>query len=136
MQGETSLKIIAVVFTVAVSLSAAFAQQTENKCAQIRYSEHLTNPYRYRLRRIEGQVVYGAVSERGELTGGSGVCIGLFNQNDKRLVASVTTESGGQFEFPDVAPGRYVLVLSLGELHEIVVPIQIAGGPNAKDFKR
>lgn len=135
MQRELCISIIAVVFTVAVSLTGAFAQQTENKCAQIRYSEHLTNPYRYRLSGIEGQVVYGAVSERGELTAGSGVCIGLFNQNDKRLVASATTESGGQFEFPDVAPGRYVLILSLSELHEIVVPIQITSGSNANDFK-
>ena len=135
MQRARCLKIIAIVFMVAVSMSGAFAQQTENKCAQIKYSEHLTNPYRYRLNGLEGQVVYGAVSERGELRGASGVCIGLFNQNDKRLVASATTESGGQFEFPDVAPGRYLLVLSMSQLHEIAVPIQIAGGPNANGFK-
>jgi hypothetical protein len=131
MQRDLCWKIIAVVFTAAVSLSGAFAQQTEDKCAQLRYSEHLTNPYRYRLRGIKGQVVYGAVAERGELTGASGVCIGLFNPNDKRLVATATTESGGQFEFPGVAPGRYLLVLSVSELHEIAVPIQIADGPNA-----
>jgi len=91
MQRDLCWKIIAVVFTAAVSLSGAFAQQTEDKCAQLRYSEHLTNPYRYRLRGIKGQVVYGAVAERGELTGASGVCIGLFNPNDKRLVATATT---------------------------------------------
>jgi hypothetical protein len=136
-QRESRIDIVSVVIIVAVSLSgAAIAQQSQSKCAQIKYSESMTNAYRYRLKGIEGQAVYGEVSEKGELQSASGVCVALFKQNDKRLVSNVTTESGGQFRFADVAPGKYMLILSVSELHEIIIPVEVADGPRAKAFKR
>lgn len=96
----------------------------------------MTNAYPYRLKGIEGQAVYGAVSEKGELQSASAVCVALFNQKDKRLVANVTTESSGQFKFANVAPGKYVLIFSVSALHEIIIPVEVAAGPRAKAFKR
>ena len=38
------------------------------------------------------------------------VCLGLFTESDHRLVASTVTDGKGNFEFSQVAPGRYRLV--------------------------
>ncbi|HEY8186123.1 MAG TPA: DUF6624 domain-containing protein [Pyrinomonadaceae bacterium] len=136
MPRELRSKIASVVFTIAVSLTGALAQEPKNNCTQIGYSERLTNPHRYRLKTIEGQAVYGEVSEKGELVSASGVCIALFNKTDKLLIANAKTESGGQFKFADVAPGKYVLILSVSALHEIVIPVEIDDSPRAHLFKR
>lgn len=143
MQREIRTAIISVVVIVAVSASGAFAQQPQSKCSQVKYSERMTNAYRYRLKGIEGQAVYGEVSERGELQSASSVCVALFDQKDKRFVANVTTESGGQFKFANVAPGKYVLIVSVSALHKIIIPVEVADSPSsveskarAKAFKR
>ena len=136
MQREIRIVIVSVLAIVAVSASGAFAQQPQSKCSQVKYSERMTNAYPYLLKGIEGQAVYGEVSERGELQSASAVCVALFNREDKHLVASVPTESGGQFNFTNVAPGKYVLVVSVSALHQIIVPLEVADSTRAKAFKR
>jgi hypothetical protein len=84
MQTEIRIIFVSVLVILAFSASGAFAQQQQSKCSQARYSERLTNAYPYRLKGIEGQAVYGEVSERGELKSASSVCVALFNQKDKR----------------------------------------------------
>ena len=130
------LSIVSVVFIVAFSASGAVAQQPESKCSQVKYSGRMTSAYPYRLQGIEGQAVYGEVSDKGELNSASELCVALFNKKDKRLVAGVTTERGGQFEFANVAPGKYVLIVSVSALHEIIIPVEVAESPRAKAFKR
>jgi hypothetical protein len=121
---------------VAVSATTLFAQQPQNKCPPVKYSRPSINAHAYRLRAIEGQAVYGEVSDKGELISASAVCVALFNQKTKGLVASVQTKRGGQFDFTNVASGKYVLIVSVSALHEINIPVAISGKPGTSTFKR
>ena len=136
MQREIRIVVVSVVLVVAFSASGALAQQPQSKCSQGEYSERMTNALPYRLKSIEGQVVYGDVSEKGEFQAVSNVCVALFNRKDKRLVANVPTASGGQFKFGNLAQGSYVLILSLSSLYGIVIPVRVDDSPGAKAFKR
>ena len=60
MEREIRIVIASVLVTVAFSASGAFAQQPQNNSAR------MTNARSYRLKDIEGQVVYGDVAEKGE----------------------------------------------------------------------
>jgi hypothetical protein len=133
MQFRVMIVLEAVI--VAAAASALFAQQPQGKCPQVKYSKRLTNAHTYRLRAVEGQAVYGEVSDKGELVSASAVCVALFNQKAKRLVASVQTEPGGQFKFAGVAPGKYLLIVSVSALHEINIPVEISAGPGTSTFK-
>jgi hypothetical protein len=135
IQTEIRVAFVSVLVSLTFSASGAFAQQQQSNCSQVKYSERLTNAYPYRLKGIEGQAVYREVSERGELKSASSVCVALFNRKDKRLVASVPTESGGAFKFANVAPDKYLLIVSLRALHEIIIPVEVADNPRAKAFK-
>src|SRR6267142_2313966 len=136
MHRETRIAIVLVFVNLVALTSNTFAQQTQSECAQVKYSDRLTNPYVYRLNGIEGQAAYGDVLEKGELQAASGVCVALFDQRNRRLVASVKTDSGGQFKFENIASGKYVLIISVSALHEIIIPIEISNIPQAKAFKR
>jgi hypothetical protein len=126
--------ILIVVLAVAPARSA-LAQQPDSKCAQVKFSEPLTGASLYRLKSVEGQAVYGAVGERGEFQGANGLCVALFNSKSKRLIAGILTDNGGQFKFAEVAPDKYVLIVSVSELHNIVVPMEVASGTRAASFK-
>jgi hypothetical protein len=135
MRPELVIKIISVVFTITFMLTGAFAQESQDSCAQIRYSSRLTDSYRYRLRSLEGQAVYGEASDKGELQSASGVCLALFDPGDKHLVVNAKTEPGGQFRFAGVAPGKYVLILDVSALHPIIIPVELAGHPRGNAFR-
>jgi hypothetical protein len=130
------LMLVLVAFPTKATLAKQSPQQSKDKCSEVGFSGRLTNTHRYRLDRIEGQAVYGAVSEKGELQSASGLCVALFNRKNKRFVADVRTESGGQFQFPNVVPGEYVLILSIGALHEIIVPVELTNSRLAKGNRR
>jgi hypothetical protein len=121
---------------VAASGTAVLAQQTQSKCSQVKYSGRLTDAHVFQLRAIEGQAVYGEVSDKGELVSASAVCVALFKQKTKDLVASVQTELGGQFRFTNVASGKYVLIVSVSALHEINIPVEVSARPGTSTFKR
>ena len=107
MQNEIRIVVVSIVLIVAFSGSGASAQQPPGKCSQGEYSEPMTaSPYR--LRNIEGQVVYGDVSEKGEFHAVANVCVSLVDPKEQRLVANVPTASGGQFRFTNLARGSYV----------------------------
>lgn len=126
METDIRIFIVSLLITIAFSATGAVGQEPENKCSQVKFSDRMTHGYRYRLDRIEGQAVFGNVSEKGELWGASNLCVVLFQQKDERLSASVLTESGGQFTFANVAPGNYVLIVSQGGLHEIIISVEVA----------
>jgi hypothetical protein len=133
---KSEIRIVIILVVVTISTSNTVAQQPPAKCPQVEYSARMTNAYPYRLTGIEGQAVYGAASERGELQSASAVCVALFDQKDEHLVANVTTESGGQFNFANVPPGKYVLILSLSALHEIIIPVEVGHSRKGRTFKR
>jgi uncharacterized protein DUF6624 len=103
----------------------AAAQQLPGKCADVSFSSPPTALKTFQLIRVEGQAVYAAPSQRWELGSGNGVCVTLFNKKSRNLVAGVTTDGHGQFEFVHIAPGEYVLLAFAGELQKIIIPIQV-----------
>jgi len=100
-----------------------FAQQS--KCSQIKYSPSDVNSQSYRLDRIEGQAVYASPSQKWELGSANNVCVTLFNRKSGALAGSVTTNGQGQFEFPNLEAGTYVLIAFAGELQKLTIPIQL-----------
>jgi len=56
----------------------------------------------------------------------------LFGRKNGNLVASVTTDPKGQFEFANIAPGEYVLISVAGDLQQINVPIEIVSAAKVK----
>ena len=140
MQKEIRIAVVAVLVLVALPARGTRArqppQQSQDKCSEAEYRGRLTSTHRYRLNRIEGQAVYGAVSDKGELQSASGICVSLFNRKNQRFVANVRTEPGGQFQFTNVAPGEYVLIVSISALHEIIIPVEPTNSRLAKGNRR
>lgn len=135
MQKKFFIIIVLAFVTVIFGQRTAFAQQPQDKCSQITYSKSKTGIDRYRLDHIEGQAVFGDVSEKGEFASASGLCVALFSEKNKRLVATVTTDDRGQFKFMNVASGGYLFIASLGVLHEVVALVQLDNSPARKAAK-
>jgi hypothetical protein len=114
----------------------ASALQSAGQCTQIKYTKPRAGAIRLRLDRIEGQAVFGSVSEKGEFASAGGLCVALFGEGDGRLVSAAATDGDGQFRITNVASGDYVLVASLEPLHESVVPVRLGGGAMGKSVKR
>ena len=121
--------LVAIMFSLAVLLpwgGNVFAQQPRDKCSQINYSAPSTNLKSYRTNRVEGQAVYASPTAKWELGPGNNLCVTLFSRKNGDLVASVTTDGRGQFEFANIPPGECVLISVAGDLQQINVPIQIS----------
>ena len=130
---------IIIIFALAAILhlrTDASAQQPQSKCSQISYSPPQINLKSYRLNRIEGQAVYASPSQKWELGSGNGLCVTLFDRKKSRLVANVTTDGKGLFEFVGIAPGEYVLIAVAGDLQRIVIPIQLVPSGKANRPQR
>jgi uncharacterized protein DUF6624 len=112
------------------------AQQPQGKCSQISYSAPSTNLKSYRTNRVEGQAVYASTPAKWELGPGNDLCVTLFSRRHGNLVASVTTDGKGQFEFANIAPGEYVLISVAGDLQQINVPIQIVSATKVNKPQR
>ncbi len=126
MQSNTWITIFLIISHTIFFHNAANAQESPEKCAQIQYSKPNKDAMLYQVERIEGQAVFASVSQKEEFPAG-GVCLVLFNEKDKQPVEVTTTNDTGQFELPDVAPGKYTLIASVvkEELHKIVLPIRL-----------
>jgi len=120
--------LVAIMFALTVLVLCegnAFARLPQSKCSQIKYSAPSTNLKNYRTNRVEGQAVYASPTAKWELGPGNDLCVNLFSRKNGDLVASVTTNGKGQFEFANIAPGEYVLLSVAGDLQQINIPIQI-----------
>ncbi len=118
--------ITVVIGHIIYSGNHAYAQQSSEKCSQIPYSNPGKGRPPYRVERIEGQALFAFVSQKEEMLTG-GICLVLFNEEDKKPVATITTNDNGQFELSEVAPGTYTLIASVEneKLKKIVLPIRI-----------
>lgn len=64
------------------------------------------------------------------------MCVTLFNKKNSEFVATVTTDGKGQFEFANIAPGKYVLIALAGDLQKIIIPIQLIPAGKANKPQR
>lgn len=135
MRGRLCSIFIVAAIPVVFRQGDAFARQATGQCTQIKYTKPSSGVARLRLDRIEGQAVFGPVSEMGEFASAGGLCVALFGERDGRLVAAVATDGAGQFRFTDVAHGDYVMVASLEPLHAAVVPVRLGGGTPGKSVR-
>ena len=132
-------KLVIIIFTLTALIRwhlDVSAQQPQGKCSQINYSTPQINLNSYRLNRIEGQAVYASPSQKWELGSGNGVCVTLFNRKNGELVATVTTDGKGQFEFVNIAPGEYVLIAVIGDLQKIIIPVRLIPAGTANKPQR
>lgn len=123
--------IIPIIFIVMVSRSTTTTAQPQSPCSQIKYVPIQAQAKTYRLSRIEGQAVFATPSNKWELGPANGVCATLINRKNGEVVAAITTDGGGQFEFTGIAPGEYVLIVFAGDLQKVSVPIQLVPSGNA-----
>jgi len=125
MRSNPWITIIAVIIHIISFSNYTNAQQGNEKCPQIPYSNPKKGRIPYRVERIEGRALVALVSQKEEFPAG-GICLVLFNEKGKKPVAVTTTNDTGQFELTDVAPGTYTLIASVEneELHKIVFPIR------------
>src|SRR6267142_5245196 len=129
------ITLVVIIFELTVFLSwdgNVSAQQLQGKCSQISYSAPSPNLKSYRTNRVEGQAVYASTTAKWELGPGNNLCVTLFGRKNGNLVASVTTDPKGQFEFANIAPGEYVLISVAGDLQQINVPIEIVSAAKVK----
>ena len=130
---KNTLVVIIFVLTVFLPWEGNLsAQQPQGKCSQIKYSAPSTNLKSFQTNHVEGQAVYASTTAKWELGPGNDLCVILFSRKNHDLVASVTTDGKGQFEFANIAPGEYVLISVAGDLQQINVPIQIVSAAKVK----
>lgn len=127
---------IPIIFIALISWTTSGKAQPQNSCSQIKYIPPPAQARRYRLSRVEGQAVYASPSNKWELGVANGVCAMLFNRTNGEVVAALTTDDRGQFEFAGIAPGDYVLIAFAGDLQKISVPIQLLPGENTVKSQR
>jgi hypothetical protein len=132
MRKNTSIAIMFALMVLLHCEGNVFAQQPQSKCSQIGYSAPSTNLKSFRTNHVEGQAVYASTTAKWELGPGNDLCVTLFRRNNGDLVASVTTDGRGQFEFANIAPGEYVLISVAGDLQQINVPIEIVSAAKVK----
>jgi hypothetical protein len=109
------------------SRGAVAVSQSEASCRNVGFLEHEPGSETYDLDSVEGQAVFAPSAEPQKLGAASGVCVVLFNRNDRRRVSAVATGEGGRFGVPGVVPGEYVLIASRGAFDDIVIPVRING---------
>lgn len=114
------------IILIAVSYCSIDATaRPQDKCSQVEYTAPPPHSKSYRLSRIEGQAVYASPAQKWDSGSGNAVCVTLFSGTNGNVVARVTTDDKGQFEFARFAPGAYVLIAFAGDLQKIIVPIQL-----------
>jgi hypothetical protein len=130
--------LVVIIFVLAALLAWEgnfFAQQPQGKCSQISYSTPPTNLKSYGTNRVEGQAVYASTTAKWESGPGNDLCVTLFSRKDGDLVAFVTTDNKGQFEFANIKPGDYALISVADELQQINVPLQIVSAGKVKPLR-
>jgi hypothetical protein len=132
--------IVFIALAAACCASVAAEAGAQEKCTGVKYSKPKAGSVRYVLERVEGQAVLALVSERWDAHAVGGLCLALFNERNRKLLAQASTDEKGQFEFASVSPGKYTLIAFVKEdaLHRLVVPLSLyeRGGRNSRKPQR
>jgi hypothetical protein len=112
----------AVVF-LALTASACRAQEPAGKCSPAYQNNNNIDYGPLVFRNLSG---YDIDPASVRMAGG---CIGLFTEEDHRLVAATTADQDGNFLFAAVVPGRYRLVVDFRGYCAANVPLRIVRWP-------
>ncbi len=121
----------------ALLVTSAVAQEPSNRCRpQMSYENHnQVDPHRLSLRELFGRVVTEVGEPAQEIGPGSGTCLGLFTEQDHRLVTMATADKDGRFHFGTVPAGKYRLVVRAESLCVANVPVQIVAKSGSRKQK-
>src|SRR5690606_36136339 len=104
MGGNMKSKLgLIVVLIIVLSAQELFAQ--EKKCASVEYGDkNQVTPEALVVNKVKGRV-----GDEGGLL--EGLCVVLFDEETKRAAAAVEPDRKGRFDFKNVPPGKYRLVV-------------------------
>jgi hypothetical protein len=111
-----------------------YAQRPSEPCKQvIAYENHnQADPDPLSIRSLTGQVIAEVGAEHQEIGPIPGACLGLFTDEEHRLVATATADQEGRFQFGKIPNGKYRLVIGVGSFCTANVPLQVTGERRGK----
>lgn len=116
------------------------AQQTKEPCkCQVTYeNNNQVDPKPLSVHVVAGRTIseVGDIGSAQEIGAVAGACLGLFTEQDHRLVATSVADDEGGFQFAEVPSGKYRLVVQVAGLCVANVPLQIVRGLRGKDQKQ
>ncbi len=117
------LKIIfALGFCLSFGATIVYAQKNDALCAKLTYeAENQITPNSIILRSASGRVFDR--TSKGESQPVSSVCLGLFEETTKRLIATATADDDGWFKFKKIPNGKYRLIVT--DMYHIFCPANI-----------
>ena len=122
-----------------IGLSASAQEKVEPRQMQIKYeNKNQVDPKPLSVRVLSGRVIsevgeIGAAQETGAIPGAR---IGLFTEQERRLVATTVADAEGRFKLAIVPPGKYRLVVHVVGLCVANVPLQVVKSSSGKDQKQ
>jgi|ERR1041384_4995765 hypothetical protein len=127
--------ILALGFCLGWGAITVYAQKHEAPCARLKYEDkNQVTPNSITLKTASGRVFDRTA--KGDSQPVSSVCIGLFEETTKRLIATATANDDGWFKFKRVPNGKYRLVVT--DMYHIFCPanipmeINVRSGPKKK----
>ena len=128
-------QVILTFLLVALSSSLSLAQQESPRCkSPIEYgNQNQVDPKHSSVAGISGRVVAESGTPPKQF-GPVAACLGLFTEEDHRLIASVIADEEGRFRFDFVPSGRYRLVVrdSQNVFCLANMPLRVVKGPHRR----
>jgi Prealbumin-like fold domain len=85
----------------------------------------------YQIVAIEGEIVFSLINVIRELGHVEGVCLGLYNELNQTLIATIKTDKDGRFTFGQIKPGIYRLISQAPAYHTVNIPIRVVDSQTA-----
>ncbi len=114
--------VFALGFCLCFGMITVYAQKNDGPCAKLNYEDkNQVTPNSITLKTASGRVFDR--TSKGDSQPVSSVCIGLFEETTKRLIATATADDDGWFKFKQVPNGKYRLVVT--DMYHIFCPANI-----------
>lgn len=103
------------------------AQQSKPCNITMVYDNHnQVDPSRFSVTRVSGLVISEVGRDQAKEIGPlPGACVGLFTEQDHRLVATTVTDQEGRFQFSTISSGEYRLVVQAKPLCLANLPLRV-----------
>lgn len=116
----------------------SYVQQPSGSCKQaIVYENHnQSDPDPLSVRSLRGRVIAEVGDKPQQIGPLPGACLGLFSEDEHRLIATETADHEGRFQFGKVSNGKYRLVVMIRGFCTANVPLQVTDGGRSKIARR